>query len=76
MEQQGTQENRVELCEEYRNSGLTQKAFCESRGISRSKLTYWLKREREGMQGAAFVKVKSSVPVDRKSTRLNSSHYS
>jgi transposase-like protein len=63
MEQQATQEKEFELCKEYRNSGLTQKAFCEHRGISRSKLTYWLKKEREGKQGGAFVKVKPSVPV-------------
>lgn len=67
MEQQRSEEKSFELCAEYRNSGLTQKEFCEDRGISRSKLTYWLKREREGKQGAAFVKVKPSVPVSEAS---------
>lgn len=62
MEREDIQEKRIELCAEYRNSGLTQKAFCESRGISRSKLTYWLKKERERKQSATFVQVKPSVP--------------
>jgi hypothetical protein len=61
MEQRVTEDNRFELCGEYRDSGVTQKAFCESRGISRSKLTYWLKKEREREQAVAFVKVKPSV---------------
>lgn len=63
MEQRVTEDIRFEVCAEYRNSGLTQKAFCEGHGISRSKLTYWLKKEREGKQGGAFVKVKPNMPV-------------
>ena len=32
------------ICREFRDSGMTQKAFCESRGLALSTLGYWLKR--------------------------------
>ena len=33
-----------EICREFRDSGMTRRAFCESRGIALSTLGYWLKR--------------------------------
>lgn len=33
-----------EVCGEFRDSGMTRKAFCESRGVALSTLGYWLKR--------------------------------
>jgi transposase-like protein len=35
------------ICAEYCRSGLTQKAFCESQGVAKSTLGYWLRRERK-----------------------------
>lgn len=35
-----------EICRQYRESGLTQKSFCEKHGIGRSTLGLWLQRER------------------------------
>jgi len=32
------------VCREFGDSGMTRKAFCESRGIALSTLRYWLKR--------------------------------
>jgi len=36
-----------DILDEFRRSGLTQKAFCESQGIAKSTLGYWLRRERK-----------------------------
>ena len=36
-----------EILDEFRRSGLTQKAFCELQGIAKSTLGYWLRRERK-----------------------------
>ena len=33
-----------EICREFRDSGMTRKAFCKSRGIALSTLGYWLAR--------------------------------
>ena len=33
-----------EICQEFRDSGMTRKAFCESRGVALSTLGYWLNR--------------------------------
>lgn len=33
-----------ETCREFRDSDMTRKAFCESRGVALSTLRYWLKR--------------------------------
>jgi hypothetical protein len=33
-----------EICDEFRDSGMTRKAFCQSQGIALSTLGYWLKR--------------------------------
>ena len=33
-----------EICQEFRDSGMTRKGFCESRGIALSTLGYWLAR--------------------------------
>jgi transposase-like protein len=36
-----------EICREFRESGKTRKAFCESHGIAESTLGYWLRRVSE-----------------------------
>jgi len=46
------------ICQEFRDSGMTQKAFCESHGLALSTLGYWLKRlsvPASNPQSSAFV---------------------
>ena len=46
------------ICREFRDSGMTRKAFCESRGIALSTLGYWLARlsvPPASRQSSAFV---------------------
>ena len=46
------------ICREFRDSGMTRKAFCESRAIALSTLGYWLKRLSvpvANLQTSAFV---------------------
>ena len=45
------------LLADYRASGLTQKHWCEERGIGIASLRYWLKREREEARGYSLVPV-------------------
>ena len=61
MENDRFAEDGFALCSEFRESGLTQDEFCGSRGISRSKLTYWLRKERTAHPGQSFVRVTPSV---------------
>lgn len=35
------------IVEEYRKSGLSQREFCEHRGIAKSTLGYWLRKSRK-----------------------------
>lgn len=37
----------LEICGEFRDSGTSRKAFCESHGIAESTLGYWLRRVSE-----------------------------
>ena len=45
------------LLADYRASGLTQKRWCQERGIGIASLRYWLKREREEANGYSLVPV-------------------
>lgn len=45
MNQKQQRENRWrEMCTKFRESGMSRRAFCESREIPLSTLGYWLKR--------------------------------
>ena len=44
MDQVQREERWREICREFRECGMTGKAFSEKRGIARSTLGYWLKR--------------------------------
>jgi transcriptional regulator with XRE-family HTH domain len=57
MQNKTRSDRAVQTCREYRDSGLTQKEFCEERGIARSTLSLWLKKEREQSESQALVKV-------------------
>jgi hypothetical protein len=37
-------EQRLQMLEQFRSSGLTRKAYCEQFGVSLATLGYWLKR--------------------------------
>lgn len=50
-------ERAFRVCREYRESGLSQKDFCERRGVSRSTLSYWLKKERQQSESQALVEI-------------------
>lgn len=67
-------EYRRATLRDYHQSGLTQKAFCRSRGVALSTLGYWLKQERESADSEqAFIKVPSPVetpPRDSRSIRV------
>lgn len=53
-----------EVLEEFRQSGLTQKVFCELRGIPKSTLGYWLRRERRPTAVVVpLVRVRAPVTV-------------
>ena len=41
-----------EMCGEFRDSGMSRKAFCESRGIAPSSFDYWLKKTSAGVIAA------------------------
>jgi hypothetical protein len=45
------------LLADYRASGLTQKRWCQERGIRIASLRYWLKREREEGRGYSLVPI-------------------
>ena len=42
--------HRKEICGQFRESGLTRKAFCEKHGIGLSTLGFWLRKERSTNQ--------------------------
>ena len=58
------------ICAEYRDSGLTQKAFCESRGIAKSTLGYWLRKERRVSECAVGLVRVRVPPVGEGSGRI------
>lgn len=45
------------LLADYRASGLTQKHWCQERGIAVTTLQYWLKRECDSAKGYSLVPV-------------------
>lgn len=56
-ESERAQHRRATL-RDYRQSGLTQKAFCRSRGVAFSTLGCWLKQERVSSEShQAFIEV-------------------
>jgi transcriptional regulator with XRE-family HTH domain len=58
-------ERAFEICREYRESGLSQKDFCERRGVSRSTLSTWLKKERQQSEKQALVQVAPEAALRR-----------
>ena len=46
------------VLEQYQESGLSQKRFCEKKGVSLSSLNYWLKKKRSGGSPAKAVEAR------------------
>ena len=53
-------EEKARLIEEFRQSGQSQKAFCRAKGITKSRLSYWLKKDREVSGSNGFIPVKTT----------------
>jgi transcriptional regulator with XRE-family HTH domain len=53
----------VTIVEEYRESGLTQREFCEARGIAKSTLGYWLRKGRKATSAESPTLVRISAPA-------------
>lgn len=52
------------LCEEFRRSGITQRAFAERHGVHVATVRYWLtcQHSRKPQAVARFVEVQTAVP--------------
>ena len=62
------QEKMFALVDEYHQSGLSAKVFCEGKGISPSRFYYWI-RKRKQQDKSGFIKINpdskiNSVPVE------------
>lgn len=54
------------LVEEYRQSGLTAKAFCEEKNIGLPKFNYWARKKRQQNSPSGFIE----ISADRKTTHI------
>jgi orotate phosphoribosyltransferase-like protein len=55
------QEEMYNLVTEYRNSGLSAKAFSKERGISSSTFCYWIRKKKEEDHPGGFVEVATGL---------------
>jgi len=46
-DRQTTAAERLEMVERFRGSGKTRRAFCESEGVAKSTLDWWLRKSPE-----------------------------
>ena len=57
-------EEMFALVEDWRQSGQTQKAFCQERGCPVSRFYYWLKKYRSTVEDAGdFIDVLGTMPA-------------
>lgn len=56
-----SEEEKIEIVEEWKNSGLGSKTFARSKGIPESTLRGWIKEDREMSFGA--IEMKENKPV-------------
>lgn len=70
MDQVDREERWREVCREFRQSGMSRKAFSEKRGIARSTLGYWLKRlpEPAASEEASEFVAMGTMELGRKTT--------
>jgi len=62
------QEKMFALVDEYHQSGLSAKLFCEEKGIAPSRFYYWIRKKRD-QNKTGFIKITTdakitSVPVE------------
>ena len=62
------QEKMFALVDEYHQSGLSAKVFCEEKGIASSRFYYWIRKKRN-QNKTGFIKISTdtkinSVPVE------------
>jgi len=72
MEQKADRQNWSEILEEYRKSGLTQKVFCEQKGIKLSTFCYQkrnLEKKQNPTESTSFVEWKEVEPETLNSNR-------
>ncbi len=50
------QEKMFSLVEEYHQSGLSAKVFCEEKGIASSRFYYWIRKKRN-QNKTGFIKI-------------------
>lgn len=51
---QQREEMMISLIEQWRESGKTQKVFCQEKGIALATFYYWLKRHRQRLDEKGF----------------------
>ena len=80
-------QNRRELLQSFKSSGLTQQAWCQANGVKVSSLSYWLGQERKSCGNATnpndpqwlTLKVEAAVPNNGASLQslfVQAGHYS
>ena len=80
-------QNRRELLQSFKSSGLTQQAWCQANGVKVSSLSYWLGQERKSCGNATnpndpqwlTLKVEAAVPNNGASPQsliVQAGHYS
>lgn len=52
-----TQEQMFALVEEYHQSGLSAKDFCQQQNIGLPKFNYWIRKKRQLKSSSGFVKI-------------------
>lgn len=63
------QEKMFALVDEYGQSGLSAKVFCEQNNIAVPKFNYWARKKRQDHNGSGFIKVTADkkfkqIPVE------------
>src|SRR5690625_7505813 len=56
------QEKMFALVEEYHQSGLSAKLFCEGKGISPSRFYYWIRKKRD-QNKTGFIKITTDSKI-------------
>ena len=69
---QKARQERLELARRFEVGSLSRTEFCKREGISKCKLSYWLKNldleRKQGVTDTEFIEVVVSDPVARKQT--------
>lgn len=58
------QEKMFALVDEYGQSGLSAKVFCEQNNIGISKFNYWARKKRQIHNGSGFIRVAADKKLE------------